>query len=1089
VTAGRLILRGLRYHWRTDACIALGLAVATAVITGSLLVGDSMTATLRHNALQRLGKIDQVLIAPHFFRTALAEAISPHSAAVLIAHGSARRTDADWALPNVSLVGVDERFWKLFPAGNGPNLHDDAIAINQTVADDLHVKVGDEIVLSFDRPSALGDENLFAQRKNRGTLPATIAAIVPDDAGGAFATDARTAAPRNVFIARAKLAVLVQHPQSANAILAPTPVSADTLAQHLQLADYGLSLVPSPEGGYVGVESASLLLSAPQIAAAQQATADLHAAAAPSSVYLATRIAGKAHSVSYAMVAATEPLPDANSIVLNNWAADDLAAAVGDELEVTYLVPTPGGEYAPASIKLTLGKIVDLSGPYADRHLTPDLNGLTDAKKIDRWDMPFPLTEKITERDDQYWDRFGPTPKAFVDPQTMRRLWASALPAGVSGWITSMRIIPPAGMSSGDLQSRFAAVLLRHLSPADGRMVFRPLRQQMLQAAQGSTDFGQLFLYLSLFLIVAAAALSGMLLRLQARQRSAEVGIMLASGLRPRQISRIGLAEGAAVAVAGTLVGLPGGVIYNIGIIATMNHWWMQPWDNARLITAISPTSLLIGGGGGLVLGLLCSIWAMRGVRKQPILRLLSGRQAVAMPTASRWRGVVPSTVLVLAVLLLILAAFRVIAPEAGFFGGGAAILLAILAGFWALLSRPLHGGAALTFALLAWRNAAANRARSLTTLGVLAAASFILVAVAANRRDLSHLDVRDPAGGAGGFALRATTSVPLHFDLNSPAGRAKLGFSAQQGKAFADVTAIALPMSGGDDVSCLNLSRPMQPRLLGVTPALIQRNAFSIELADNRRLDNPWTALQADDDSNVIPAFGDADSVAWILHSRLGKTYSFIGPAGTLVKLKIAGVIHGSIFGGELLVSQANLRRIYPQQGGSTYFLLSVPQAKEEQLAITLRAALADEGLDVQPTGQILNRFISVQNVYLSIFMTLGGLGLLLGTAGMIAVVFRSALERRGELALMSAAGFARGRLVRLLLLENAGLLLAGIVTGTIAALLAVAPELASAQMRPNWPALAILLLAVAAAGLVCCMLASQWSIAATPAAVLREG
>ena len=214
----------------------------------------------------------------------------------------------------------------------------------------------------------------------------------------------------------------------------------------------------------------------------------------------------------------------------------------------------------------------------------------------------------------------------------------------------------------------------------------------------------------------------------------------------------------------------------------------------------------------------------------------------------------------------------------------------------------------------------------------------------------------------------------------------------------------------------------------MGVTPQLIQQDAFTVELADDRKIDNPWSILQSAGDSEAIPAFGDADSVQWILHSGLGETYSYVGPAGTVVKLKIAGLIHGSIFGGELLVSQANLHRIYPGLNGSWYFLLSVPPDKQANWR-QYRTALADQGISVQPTQQILSRFISVQNVYLSIFMTLGGLGLMLGTAGMIAVICRSVLERRGELALMSAAGFTRSRLVRLLLLENAGLLLAGIL------------------------------------------------------------
>jgi len=39
--------------------------------------------------------------------------------------------------------------------------------------------------------------------------------------------------------------------------------------------------------------------------------------------------------------------------------------------------------------------------------------------------------------------------------------------------------------------------------------------------------------------------------------------------------------------------------------------------------------------------------------------------------------------------------------------------------------------------------------------------------------------------------------------------------------------------------------------------------------------------------------------------------------------------------------------------------------------------------------------------------FLALGGLGVILGTVGVVVVVLRSALERRGEFALMLAVGF----------------------------------------------------------------------------------
>ena len=55
--------------------MALGVAVATAVLTGALLVGDSVRGSLRDLTLQRLGRIDSALVTGHFFR-ALADELA-----------------------------------------------------------------------------------------------------------------------------------------------------------------------------------------------------------------------------------------------------------------------------------------------------------------------------------------------------------------------------------------------------------------------------------------------------------------------------------------------------------------------------------------------------------------------------------------------------------------------------------------------------------------------------------------------------------------------------------------------------------------------------------------------------------------------------------------------------------------------------------------------------------------------------------------------------------------------------------------------------------------------------------------------------
>ncbi|MCX5759137.1 MAG: hypothetical protein NTU83_11635, partial [Candidatus Hydrogenedentes bacterium] len=51
----RLIARGLVYHRRMHAAVAAGTLLACAVLTGALVVGDSVNRTMHDIAVARLG--------------------------------------------------------------------------------------------------------------------------------------------------------------------------------------------------------------------------------------------------------------------------------------------------------------------------------------------------------------------------------------------------------------------------------------------------------------------------------------------------------------------------------------------------------------------------------------------------------------------------------------------------------------------------------------------------------------------------------------------------------------------------------------------------------------------------------------------------------------------------------------------------------------------------------------------------------------------------------------------------------------------------------------------------------------------------
>jgi putative ABC transport system permease protein len=1133
VNLTRLVTRSLAYYWKTGIAIVFGFAVATGVITGSLVIGDSVTGSLRDTALSRLGTIDYALVSPRHFRVQLADELLKHPEAsmvisnistVLSTRGAASNPATSVTIPDVDVLGVDDDFWQFYAEQQPPPLSGRECALNAALARDLDLSAGDDLLLTAHKQSPISTDTLFAWRGRQDTAPSMrlrVKSILPAGDAGDFRLDAESKTPRNIFVSREWSARRLDKDGLANVLLVTSrgeaadragDALASALASSCTLSDHGLALRRGTEQGYYSLTSEATVLTDAQVEAAKQAAQDSHSEAAITSVYLATTMSkvhpANAPELAYAMVAAIEQpqsfvfhegsgdAPGDDEIWLNEWAAEDLNAHVGESVRLTYMMPTEDGTYPTADVELKVRAIVEMEAAGADAGLVPDFEGITDAGNVDDWEPPFPVDlSRITDRDEEYWDKYRASPKAFVGFSTARTMWQSAPGGDSAGWVTSVRVqpMPVCEVSFDGVGPWFTKELLRHLSPQEAGLVFRPVRELALQAAQGTSDFGQLFLGLSMFLVLSGAALGAMLLRLLVDGRASEAGLMLATGCPAGLVRRALLAEGTILTLLGTLLGVPGGLLYAAGIIHALGSWWSDALGTTpHLWLHVAPQSIAIGTAAGLIIGLLAVAWSSRKLGRVGVVELLYGWQAMAVsPARTRTR---PAVILLVALalataLIAVLSMYNdVLPPEVAFFVMGALLLLGGLTmSYLALVHLLRRRGATSSLLRLSLRNIAAATSRSLLVIGLLAGATFVIVAVAANTRDLSHMDYRRRDAGTGGFALQALSSVPLSFDLGTPTGRANLGFTPADEQVLEGVETISFLVSPGQDISCLNIARPTYPRILGVPDAMIQRGGFRLLRATDDRAPG-WEALRASLADGHIPAFGDADSVKWTLHSEPGKTYTIPGPDGQPIDLVFSGLLGGSIFAGELLIWEHHFRERYPTVAAPSYFLIDTPPGREEQVAAVLRKKLGEMGLQVRPTREVLNDFMQVQNTYMSMFLALGSLGLLLGTVGLVAVLLRSALERTGELALMLAIGFYRPRLARLLMVENVGLLAAGLMAGTVSALVAVAPQLASAQSQVNWVVITGIFVGILLFGIVTCSLAVHFVLRGSLIPALRQ-
>jgi putative ABC transport system permease protein len=702
------------------------------------------------------------------------------------------------------------------------------------------------------------------------------------------------------------------------------------------------------------------------------------------------------------------------------------------------------GQVVTRTATFRVSRIVPLSA--GDRDMAPTFPGISDSPTLESWDPPFPVDlRRIRPQDERFWEQYRTTPKAFVSLETGQRLWRSRY-----GEVTSVRLSPSDNLSIERIREDFIPRLRAAVDPLALGLTVHDVRAQSLAASRGATDFGQYFVYFSFFLVVSALVLASLFFKLGVEQRVREVGLLRAVGFGPKQVRRLFLTEGLLLAVVGGVLGVVGALAYAALIMFGLRTWWVDAVGTTALTLHVTPTSLTAGALGGVIAAIACIWWTLRTLDRISERSLLAGEIAAVPDDSAGLKrhsyGTLIATVAlaVVGVTLLVAGSAGWIAREGAFFGAGSALLVATLCVFSLRLRRQglsaLDGRGWQPVSKLGFRYARYRPGRSVLSMAVIASATFILISVDAFRRG-EGTEHTGTQSGVGGYSIFVETLLPVVGDVNSRSGRDAMNlFDLDPAVVFEPFR--LLP---GDDTSCLNLYEPRNPRILAPTDAFLRKGRFAFQASqastdDERK--NPWLLLTRDEADGAVPVIADANSMTYVLHKQLGEDI-VVRRGGRDIRLRLVAALRDSIFQGELLMSQANFLRLFPDQQGYRVMLVETPAAQASAIAARLEDTMADLGADATRTTERLAQFHRVENTYLSTFQALGGLGLVLGTIGLATVLLRNVLERRRELALLGAVGFRRGHVLTMVVAENVLLLGCGLLAGALCAGLAIAPAM----------------------------------------------
>ena len=1110
MTSIRLVIRSAHHHWRTNLAVVLGVAAAVSVLAGALLVGDSVRASLRDIAVGRLGRTEHVVASTAFFRGALAERIrstvggQASVAPLIVANGFVTHEGSGRRAGAVVVYGVDDRFWA-FHRLAAP----EGVVISPALGAELGAAARDVLLVRLQKPSAIPIESLFGRKDDIArTVRLNLAGVLPREQLGEFSLQAGQADVRAIFAPLSRIQRDLALTGDVNTVLiagASTEAVGTAVRRAVTLEDLGATVVVSGDPPALVVESRTGILGDALESAAMKAGGALGLRPTPVFTYLANAIRSRDRQIPYSLVTATDlssvadDVPDTaaspsldSSIVLNEWAARELNAAPGDNLDLDYFLWDSASGLTTHTARFRVSAVVPIAGFAADRRLAPQYPGITEADSLSDWDPPFPVDlSRIRPVDEAYWKQYRTTAKAFISYERGRELWATRY-----GDATSVRFNVPAATDSSSLAGRMRQELQQHLAPQAMGVTVSASRQEALSASAGATDFGEYFTYFSFFIVVSALLLAVLFFRLGIEQRLRQVGVLRAAGFTIAHIRGLLLVEALLLAAFGSAIGIAGAIAYGKLIVYGLRTWWIGAVGTTLLDLHVSWPPLVTGAAAGLVTAGACVALSLRAVSRLTPRALLSAqtidvdrsnpRRAERMRMLA-WIGAAAG-------LAMLLAGFILQSAQTGmFFGAGAALLCACMFQLAAWLrardTARVTGRGVWPLWRLGFRSAASRPTRSVMSAALIASAAFIIVSVDAFRR--GEVNAADPRSGTGGFALIGRSEVPLLSTPNDAAGREALVVNAPE---FSRVRFTRLRLRPGQDASCLNLYRPTAPTIVAPEPGLIEsgRFTFSGSLAEtDAERANPWLLLRRSLPGGEVPAIADATSLQYVLHAAVGDTFSMdIGREQPLV-LRFVAALSDSIFQGELIISEDHFTRLFPAQQGYRMFLIDDPagahRAHAEALAGTIERELAPFGFDAVSTAERLESFHRVENTYLSTFQALGGLGLLLGTIGLSAIMFRNVLERRRELALLRAVGYDARHVSIMIVAEAALLIGAGLVAGVACAALAVAPAWLGRGGAAPGAGLLVLLIAVAAAGLLSSWIATRAALRGNLLSALR--
>ena len=1060
----QIVSRSIKFYKKPVLYQILIIALLSAVITGSLLTGRSVRTSLKKSASERLGNTGIMISSGiRYFDASLAERMKDSAkincTGILEINGYSQSLTSQNGAFNTHIYAVNPDFFT-FQGNDSVSIKPGEVAVNNRLANYLGVKTGDELIIRFNEISDIPADAPFAPAKGTGkSVVMRVGTILGPNNTGNFSLSISQIMPMNIFMNLSDMDDINGKEAKINRLLIENKNEFSSidiyhnLKHVLKPFDIGLSLRVVNKTGECELISERVFIDDVIIKEIQ----NVLPSSAPVITYLGNRFKAGTRSTPYSFVSALPSsiypeIAQGDGIIINRWLADDLVVSEGDSIDIFWFFPDSLNKLIESSNKFIVKRIVDMQGIWSDSLLMPDFPGISGSESCSDWDAGVPIKmDDIRRKDEDYWNKFRGTPKAFINYEKGKELWGNNF-----GPATALRF--PAEISKKEIEDK----LNGSLDPDKTGFSVTDLSGESFKAANESVDFSTLFLSLGFFLILASVVLLSLAVTSYFDSKRSQINTFFALGFKNRWIEQLLFLESGLIALIGCLIGAFAGYLVNILITRALNSVWKGAVQTDTLEAFINFVPMLIGF---LTTFLIVMVFLIVKTKRH-LKRLNRKEKEIHINYSPRRNFIFLLASSFIAVALFVCSVFLKDQELSLCFGAGTVLLITLV-----LLCRQFFIGRIVynpdnrkTRKGLSRLYYSFYPSHAVTPILFIAAGIFAVFITGANRMNFNGEHLKR-SGGTGGYLLWCENTIPVKEDMNAISGRKALGIDNEQ---LMKMSFVQAKRSSGDDASCLNLNHVTAPPILGINPAdFISKGSFSFSKSmSQKNVENPWKYLNVTSESNTIYGIADQTVLEWGLKIKPGDTLILRAENGQPLNIIIAAGLKSSVFQGYVLIGMDNFMKYYPSISGSSVLLVDGDPGLAGFYKSTLNERLENYGINIELTTARLASFYEVTNTYLSVFGVFGALGMIIGIAGLGFVLLRNYNYRKREFALMLSTGFPVKRIRRIILSEQMLILFAGVTSGVISAVVATLPSLTNSADIP-WLFLGMMVSAIIITGL----------------------